>query len=87
MKIKCKECGHTETINKMFFCKVLGVSLQGLTLVTAVTALVTATALSWPICLAIFLGGGLMVHSDKILGWACKNFPCPRCGAKSWKEE
>ena len=24
--LKCKECGHTEKINKMFFCKVLGVS-------------------------------------------------------------
>lgn len=89
MKIKCKECGHTEKINMPFFCKVLGLGVSGLGAVTVFVAAMTATGgLSLPICAAIIAGGaGIGLYSDEILAWVGKRFACPKCGAKDWKSE
>lgn len=88
MKIKCKKCGHVETINKHFFVKALGVGAAGFGFWAWVSFLLAGTGLALPICAAIVLGGaGIAAFSNEIVEWASKKYPCPKCGAKSWKSE
>jgi len=88
MKLKCKKCGHTETVNKRFFLKVIGVALSGGGFWAWVAYIFAGTGFALPICIAIVLGGaGLAAFADEIALWASKKFPCPKCGSKDWSAE
>lgn len=88
MKLKCKKCGHAETVNKRFFLKVIGVALSGGGFWAWVAYIFAGTGFALPICIAIVLGGaGLAAFSDEIAMWASKKFPCPKCGTKDWEAE
>ncbi len=85
MKLKCNKCGHTETVNKRFFLKVLGGAVSGFGFWAWVSFIFAGTGFALPICVAIVLGGvGLAAFSNEIAAWASKKFPCPKCQSKSW---
>lgn len=85
MQIKCKKCGHKETINKRFFVKALGGAVAGFGFWAWVAFLFAGTGFALPICIAIVTGGvAIAAFSDQITEWASKNFACPECGSKSW---
>ncbi len=86
MKLKCKHCGHEETVNKRFFLKVLGGAVAGFGFWAWVTFLFAGTGLAMPICIAIVTGGvALAAFSNEIAQWASKRFPCPECKCKDWE--
>lgn len=88
MKLVCTKCGHTETVNKRFFLKVIGGSVAGFGFWAWVAYLFAGTGLAMPICIAIVAGGvGLAAFSNEIAQWVSKKFPCPKCGNKKWKAE
>ena len=88
MKIRCKKCGHVETVNKRFFIKAIGVGMSGAGFYAWVTYIFAGTGLAMPICIAIVAGGAaLAAFSNEIAQWASKNVPCPKCGLLKWKVE
>ena len=88
MQIVCKECGHSETVNKRFFVKVIGAAVTGLGYWAWVAYLFAGTGFAMPICIAIMTGGvAIAAFSDQITKWVSERYPCPRCKNKSWKME
>jgi len=86
MKLKCKKCGHEETVNKRFFLKVIGAGVAGMGYWAWVAYLFAGTGLAMPICIAIMAGGvALAAFSNEIAQWAGKRFPCPKCKSKDWE--
>ncbi len=85
MEIRCRKCGHSETVNKHFFVKALGGAVAGFGFYAWVAFIFAGTGLAMPICIAIVTGGvAIAAFSNEITEWATKNFPCPKCGSKSW---
>lgn len=85
MKLKCKKCGHTETVNKRFFLKAIGGAVTVFGFWAWVAFISAGTGFALPICVAIVLGGaGIAAFSNEIAEWASKKFPCPECKSKSW---
>ncbi len=85
MQIECNKCGHTETINKHFFVKVLGGGMAGFGFWAWVTFIFAGTGFALAICIAIVTGGvAIAAFSNEITEWACKRFACPTCGRKVW---
>lgn len=88
MQIKCKQCGHKETINVLFFFRSVGLGMALLPggVFGLIPWLGMRTGLAMPICTAIVLGGARM-FSSTIVEWANKHAPCSNCGSKNWKSE
>lgn len=83
--IRCAHCGHKEKINKTFFAKVLGGVVSGFGFWAWVSFLFAGTGFALPLCLAIMAGGAaIMIHSQEIVEWANKRYPCPECGCQHW---
>lgn len=86
MKLKCKKCEHTETVNKRFFVKAIGAGVTGMGYWAWVAYFFAGTGFAMPICIAIMTGGvALAAFSDEIAKWASKKFPCPKCKSKEWE--
>lgn len=85
MEIKCRNCGHRETINKQFFFKILGGGSVGFGFWAWVTFLFAGTGFALPLCILIVAGGvGLAAYSNEIAEWVSKKYPCPKCGSRNW---
>lgn len=86
MLIKCKNCGHKETLDKRFFFKILGGSVSVGGFYAWVAYIFAGTGFALPICIAIVTGGvAIAAFSDEIAVWVSKNYECPKCKAKNWK--
>ena len=84
--IRCKNCGHRETVDKRWFFKVIGGVMAGFGPVAWVTFLFAGTGLALPICAAILAGGvAMMAFSDEITKWIEDHYPCPTCYKKTWE--
>ena len=86
MKLKCKRCGHEETVNKRFFFKIIGGTVAGLGYWAWIAYLFAGTGLALPICIAIVTGGvAIAAFSNEIAQWVSSRYACPKCGSKSWE--
>ena len=85
MKLKCKHCGHQETVNKRFFLKAIGGVVVGTGYYAWIAYLFAGTGFAMAICIAIMAGGvALAAYSNEIAQWASKRLPCPKCKNKDW---
>lgn len=88
MYIKCKHCGHKESLDKRFFAKIIGGAVSGFGFWAWVTYLFAGTGLALPICVAIVTGGvAIAAFADEITIWVSKKYSCPQCSYKNWKVE
>jgi len=87
MKIKCRNCGHTEETNLDLIVKIIGSSLP-MGGYWAWTAYVFAgTGFAMAIVVAIIAGGtAMLVYKDEIVDWIIKKgYKCENCGATNWE--
>ncbi|MBO6037993.1 MAG: hypothetical protein J6P29_05505 [Acetobacter sp.] len=86
MKIRCKNCGYKEKVNKDLFLKVIGGAVTGGGFWAWVSYFLAGTGFAFEICTALVLGGvAMLVFSDQITKFFCKKYSCPRCGSKNWE--
>ena len=58
MKIRCKNCGYKEKVNKDLFLKVIGGAVTGGGFWAWISYLLAGTGFALPLCIAIMVGGG-----------------------------
>lgn len=88
MKVKCKNCGHTEETSADFFVKIIGGAAPIGGFWAWVTYFFAGTGFAFAICAAMVVGGVvLLAFKDEIVEWISENYPCPKCGNKSWQAE
>lgn len=87
MKIRCKDCGHTEEVNCNLFAKIIGGAVSGFGFWAWVTFLFAGTGFAMVICVAIVIGGvALAAYSEQITKWIItKNYPCDKCKSTKWE--
>ena len=87
MKIRCRDCGHSEPVNKELILTVLGGVMAGAGFWAWVSFLFAGTGFAMPICIAIVIGGPALVikYGDQIVDWLVnKGYDCKKCDGKSW---
>ena len=86
MKIKCQNCGFTESTNKELIVKVLGAAMPTFGFFAWTSFLFAGTGFAMAICIAIIAGGpALLMYKDEIVKWlASKGYKCPKCGHEDW---
>ena len=90
MKIRCKNCGYEEEVNKRLFLKVIvkvtGATLTGSGYFAWVFYIFAGTGFAFEICTAIVLGGiAMLVFSEQITNFFCKKYSCPKCEKRDWE--
>ena len=87
MKIRCRSCGHSETLNKELIVTLLGGAVAGFGFWAWVSFLFAGTGFAMPLCIALVVGGPALVikYGDEIVEWLAKQgYECKKCGAKDW---
>lgn len=88
MKIKCKNCGHTEETSTDFFVKIIGGAAPIGGFWAWVTYFFAGTGFAFAICSAMIVGGvALLAFKDEIVEWISEKYSCPQCGRSSWQAE
>ena len=85
MKIRCRSCSHSETLNKELIVTLLGGAVAGFGFWAWVSFLFAGTGFAMPICIALVVGGPALVikYGDEIVEWLAKHgYTCKKCGAK-----
>ena len=87
MKIRCKNCGHTEEVNLALFTKIIGGAVSGFGFWAWVTFLFAGTGFAPPICIAIVMGGAaIAAFSEQITKWiTTKDYRCEKCKSSKWE--
>jgi hypothetical protein len=87
MKIRCRDCGHSEPVNKELILTVLGGVMAGAGFWAWVSFLFAGTGFAMPLCIAIVVGGPALVikYGDQIVEWLVnQGYDCKKCTGKSW---
>ena len=87
MKIRCRSCSHSETLNKELIVTLLGGAVAGFGFWAWVSFLFAGTGFAMPICIALVVGGPALVikYGDEIVEWLAKHgYTCKKCGANDW---
>ena len=87
MKIRCRSCSHSETLNKELIVTLLGGAVAGFCFWAWVSFLFAGTGFAMPICIALVVGGPALVikYGDEIVEWLAKHgYTCKKCGANDW---
>ncbi|WP_213067194.1 hypothetical protein [Acinetobacter sp. CFCC 10889] len=87
MKIRCRSCGHSETLNKELIVTLLGGAVAGFGFWAWVSFLFAGTGFAMPLCIAIVVGGPALAikYGDEIVEWLAKHgYNCKKCGASDW---
>jgi len=86
MKIRCRDCGHSEAVNADLFVKIIGGAVGGFGFWAWTAFLFAGTGFAMGICIAIIAGGGAMLaYKDEIVKWLIdKGYDCSKCGKSSW---
>ncbi|ERP95050.1 hypothetical protein Q674_06300 [Acinetobacter sp. COS3] len=87
MKIRCRDCGHSETMNKELILTFLGGAAAGFGFWAWVSFLFAGTGFAMPLCIAIVVGGPALVakYGDEIVEWlANKGYTCKKCNGNKW---
>jgi len=86
MKIKCKQCDHSEETSLGFFVKIIGGVMPVGGFWAWVTYLFAGTGFALPIVITIITGGtAILVFKNKIVEWIInRKYKCPKCGAIDW---
>lgn len=86
MKIKCRSCGHIESVNLELFIKLIGGVLPIGGFYAWVTYLFAGTGFALPIVVSMIVGGvGLLAFQTEILSFLCKKgYICKKCNAQNW---
>lgn len=89
MKIRCTNCGHTETTDKDFFVKLIGGAMPVGGFWAWTAYLFAGTGFAMAIVIAIIGGGvAMLVFKDEIVEWIINNdYKCLRCGHVDWKAD
>ena len=61
MKIRCRSCSHSETLNKELIVTLLGGAVAGFGFWAWVSFLFAGTGFAMPICIALVVGGPALV--------------------------
>ncbi len=87
MRIKCRNCGHSEETTLGFFFKIIGGAMPPFGFWAWVTYLFAGTGFALPIVVAIITGGtAILVFKDEIITWIInKKYKCPKCGHEEWE--
>ena len=87
MKIKCRNCGHSEKASVELIVKIIGGALPIGGFWAWVTYLLAGTGLALPIVIALITGGtAILVFKDQIVTWISnRGFECPKCGKVDWE--
>ncbi len=87
MKIKCRNCGHTEKPTVELFVKIIGGAMPIGGFWAWVTYLLAGTGFAMPIVIAIMAGGiGILWFKDEIVKWFVnRGYKCTECGAVKWE--
>jgi len=86
MKIKCKDCGHSEEVSSQTFGAILGAATSGFGFWAWTSFLFAGTGFAMAICVAIMAGGAAMYkYSSEIVDWLVNHgYECCKCKEKSW---
>ncbi|MEX0723297.1 MAG: hypothetical protein WD053_05450 [Gracilimonas sp.] len=86
MKIKCRNCGHSEKSTLELIVKIIGGSLPIGGFAAWVTYLLAGTGLALPIVIAMITGGTAMLFfKDEIVEWISNmGYECSNCGKVDW---
>ena len=89
MKIKCKNCGHSEETNLELFVKIIGGAMPVGGFWAWTAYIFAGTGFAMPIVLAIIAGGvGMLVFKDQIVTWISnRGYKCPKCNATQWEAD
>lgn len=87
MKIRCRSCGHSETLNKELIVTLLGGAVAGFGFWAWVSFLFAGTGFAMPLCIAIVVGGPALAikYGDEIVEWLAKHgYTCKQCSTSDW---
>ena len=87
MKIKCKNCGHTEETDLDLIVKIIGSAMPVGGYWAWTAYLFAGTGFAMVIVVAIIAGGtAMLVYKDEIVDWIInKDYKCESCGAINWE--
>jgi hypothetical protein len=86
MKIRCRDCGHSEEVTLNLFVTIIGGAVSGFGFWAWTAFLFAGTGFAMAICVAIIAGGGAMlVYKDEIVEWLVeKGYQCKKCHGSNW---
>lgn len=86
MQIKCKKCGHKQTVNAKLIVTIMGAAMPVGGFWAWVTFFFAGTGLALPICIALVLGGvAMLAFKDEIVEFIIKQgYECSNCGSTEW---
>ena len=87
MKIRCRNCGHSEETSLGLFVKIIGGAMPMGGFGAWVMYLFAGTGFALPIVIAIIAGGtAMLVFKDEIVTLIInRRYKCPKCGAVDWE--
>ncbi len=87
MKIRCRNCNHTENTSLELYVKIIGGAMPIGGFGAWVSYLLAGTGLALPIVIAMIVGGtGILVFKDQIVTWLSnRGYKCPNCGKCDWE--